>query len=176
MHLWSDKNTKNPFTISKSGYTKVWWKCGCGKHKDYQRIPSSGIRFDFKCPKCDSSKGEENIMRFLDNNNINYKYQKYFKGLVGVGGGNLSYDFYLPKYNLLLEAQGQQHEKPTNFMNALSDELVDKQFERQQEHDRRKREYAKNNNIDLLEIWYWDYDYDNIEKILTEYLAVQKSA
>lgn len=37
----------------------------------------------------------------------------------------------------------------------------DEKFNRQQEHDKRKREYAKKNNIKLLEIWYWDFD--NIE-------------
>ena len=37
-------------------------------------------------------------------------------------------------------------------------------FNKQQEHDRRKKEYAKYNNIKLLEIWYWDFD--NIEEIL----------
>lgn len=31
-----------------------------------------------------------------------------------------------------------------------------------------KKEYAENNNINLLEIWY--YDFDNIEKILNNQL------
>lgn len=170
MHLWSDKNTKDPFTISRSGHEKVWWKCGCEEHEDYQRKSNSGIRFDFKCPKCDSSMGEENIMRFLDNNHVNYEYQKIYPGLLGLGGGNLSYDFYLSDYNLLIEAQGQQHEKPTKFRNAKTEEQVLSDFKKQIEHDRRKKEYAKNNGIDLLEIWYWDYEYGNISTILTNYL------
>ena len=47
-----------------------------------------------------------------------------------------------------------------------------KDFERQQEHDRRKKEYALQNNIELLEIWY--YDYDNIEEILDKYFMKVK--
>ena len=39
-----------------------------------------------------------------------------------------------------------------------------KKFEIQQEHDKRKREYAKQNNIDLLEITYLEED--KIEEIL----------
>jgi len=39
-----------------------------------------------------------------------------------------------------------------------------KDFERQVEHDKRKCEYTQNNNINLLVIWYWDFD--NIEGIL----------
>jgi hypothetical protein len=38
----------------------------------------------------------------------------------------------------------------------------------QQEHDKRKKKYAKDNKIDLLEIWYWEFD--NIESILDNVL------
>ena len=71
----------------------------------------------------------------------------------------LSYDFYLPKYNLLIEYQGNYHDGTVN-----KEVQSDEKFNRQQEHDKRKREYAKKNNIKLLEIWYWDFD--NIEGIL----------
>ena len=43
---------------------------------------------------------------------------------------------------------------------------TEEQFLKQQEHDRRKREYALNNDIQLLEIWY--YDFNNIEDILNK--------
>lgn len=72
--------------------------------------------------------------------------------------GLLSYDFYLPQYNLLIEYQGEQHE---NFKEGW---ITEEDFIIQKEHDRRKKKYTKDNNIELLEIWY--YDYENIEKIL----------
>ena len=37
----------------------------------------------------------------------------------------------------------------------------------------KKREYAKKNNIDLLEIWY--YDMDSIEEILIEKLYIENN-
>lgn len=46
--------------------------------------------------------------------------------------------------------------------------ITKEDFERQLEHDKRKRNYAKENNIRLLEIWY--YDIDNIEEILIKEL------
>jgi len=49
-------------------------------------------------------------------------------------------------------------------------EVAEARFKKQLEHDRRKREYAKKHNINLLEIWYWDFD--NIEKILDRELEV----
>ena len=71
-------------------------------------------------------------------------------------------DFYIIEYNLLIEFQGIQHERQTEYFGG------EKQFEVQQEHDKRKRQYAKNHNINLLEIWY--YDINNIEEILDNYL------
>ena len=112
------------------------------------------------CPNCRKSKGEQLIKQILDNNKILYTPQKTFNGLVGIGGGLLSYDFYLPTYNCLIEFQGVQHEKSVIYFGG------EKQLKKQQEHDRRKREYAKQNNINLLEIWY--YDIDNIESILLQ--------
>ena len=109
------------------------------------------------------SEGEKVISKFLNYNNIEHEYEKAYEGLIGIGYGNLSYDFYLPNCNLLIEYQGGQHESYTKGFHTSYD-----CFERQQEHDKRKREYAKDNNIKLLEIWY--YDFDNIEEILKKEL------
>ena len=94
-----------------------------------------------------------------------------YDDLFGVNGGKLSYDFYLPKYNLLIEGQGKQHLEPIKHFGG------ERTFQIQQEHDRRKREYAKQNNINLLEIWFWDLD--NIKEILDKNLIIdskEKSA
>ena len=80
----------------------------------------------------------------------------------------MTFDFYLSTKNTLIEYQGQQHEKPIKHFGG------DKQFEIQQEHDKRKRQYAKEHNINLLEIWY--YDYDNIEQILSDYLNLNSES
>ena len=114
------------------------------------------------CPACKSSRGERLIKTFLNNNKILFHYQKKYKTLLGVNGKKLSYDFYLPQYNLLIEFQGKQHEQPIEYFGG------EEKFKTQQEHDKRKREYAKLHNINLLEIWH--YDINNIEKILTETL------
>ena len=113
------------------------------------------------CPYCKRSKGERQIEIYLSKNNLYYNSQQVFYDLVGTGGGYLSYDFYLPQYNLLIEYQGSFHD-------GTADLQTSEQFEIQQEHDRRKREYAKSHGIKLLEIWYWDFD--NIENILEQTL------
>lgn len=118
------------------------------------------------CPycTCNKSKGEANIISILDKNNKKYIYQYKYSTLLGLGNGELSYDFYLPDDNLLIEYQGEQHYRPVEIFGGQE------QFEIQQEHDRRKRQYANDNNIKLLEIPYWDYE--NIEEILSRELGL----
>ena len=100
-----------------------------------------------RCSKCSTSRGEEAIIKYLESKNIEYTYDsELFNDLRGIGGRILRYDFYLPKYNLLIEFQGRQHEKEEK---GFGD------FERQQEHDRRKREYAKEHNTKFLIILYY---------------------
>lgn len=131
------------------------------KHESYKVTFHNFKNHDRRCPHCDISKGELIIMEWLREHNIEYIYEKTFDDLLGVGGRNLSYDFYLPKYNLLIEYQGNYHD------GTVSNQTKER-LEVQQEHDRRKRLYAIKNNIQLLEIWYWDYD--RIEEILKEVL------
>ncbi len=114
------------------------------------------------CPYCHQNKGENAIKSYLIEHDIKFIPRKTYDNLRGINGGKLSYDFFLPEYNLLIEFQGEQHESPVEFFGG------EEQFKIQQEHDLRKREYAKQHKINLLEIWY--YDFNNIEKILSKQL------
>lgn len=135
----------------------------CGNISSYSK--AGRLLTDYICPCkfCNTSNGEMIIINFLDNNSVSYDYQKRFEDLKGIGKGVLSYDFFLNDYNLLIEYQGGQHYKPIEHFGGV------KQFDIQQEHDRRKRQYAKDHNIKLLEIWYWDFE--NIKEILSRELG-----
>lgn len=155
------KNNKNPQDYLPYSKQKVWWICKeCGfKWKSAIGHRSNGIG----CPQCSESKGEKRIKVYLNLNNIFYIGQKEFDGLIGTGNGLLSYDFYLPQHNLLIEYQGEQHEHYCKGFHKSK-----KDFEKQLEHDRRKRVFTHNNNINFLVIWY--FDFDNIETIINNYL------
>lgn len=121
----------------------------------FSRLPGNLLGRARGCPKCSSKKssGERRIANFLEKNKIVFEEQKRFKEL-----GALSYDFYLPSENLLIEYQGEQHYEPVKYFGG------DERFEEQKDRDRRKREYAKKNGYRLLEICYKDFD--SIETIL----------
>lgn len=127
---------------------------------DFTRTPT--------CPNCTTNSALEYMVKiFLNNNHINYEPHKSFDNLFGVNGGKLSYDFYLYDYNLLIECQGEQHEKANEYFGG------EEQLKIQKEHDCRKRVYAQDNKINFIEIWY--YDTKNIEKILCDTLHINNN-
>lgn len=131
-------------------------------NKTFKAQPSNLLK-KTGCPYCNLSKGERDVSIFLSNHNIKYIPQKTYCNLKGIGGRNLSYDFYLQDYNLLIEYQGRQHEQP---IEGFVDENM---FKYIKEHDRRKKKYAQDNNINLLEIWY----NEDIEQKLKEALNLE---
>lgn len=140
-------------------------KCKCKKDGSIWFARPSHLLIGKGCPICKESKGERKITDFLSKNNIDYIPQYSFEGLVGINGGMLSYDFYLPNYNMLIEYQGEFHDGsiPRTY-------LSDDDYKRQKEHDKRKKRFAIDNDFRLLEIWYWDFN--KIENILAKNLNV----
>lgn len=135
--------------------------CNCQWKTDPHHMLTRGSQ----CPVCCGSTGERKIGELLTYYNINYIAQKSFSNLYGINHGLLSYDFYIPNFNILIEFQGLQHEKAIDYFGG------EEKFKIQQEHDIRKRNYAEEHNIKLLEIWY--YDYSKIEEILIKELNLK---
>ena len=139
--------------------TKVRCRCNICGH-EWLAMPGN-LRYS-GCPECNISHGERAIKDCLISHNIDFVTHKIFPGLVGVGGGNLSYDFWLEKSHILIEFQGEFHD-------GTAYQQTDEQYEVQKEHDNRKRLYAQNHGYKLIEIWYWEYD--DINKILERELC-----
>ena len=116
------------------------------------------------CPYCSSSKGEKQIRNYLKEKKIIFEEQKKFNDLRDKS--LLSYDFYIPLKNLLIEYNGIQHYKSNDYFGGYGKFLI------QKHHDWLKRKYAIKNNINLLIIPYWEYD--NIDKILLAYRLVDE--
>ena len=140
--------------------TKLLCKCDICSHEWYA-TPNNLLKYK-GCPICKKSRGERMVVNYLTSNNIGYQAHIKFDDLLGVGLRPLSYDFYIPQFNLLIEIQGKQHEMPIDYFGGEQQYLI------QKEHDKRKYEYAKEHNINLLQIWY--YDFNKIEDILKSHL------
>lgn len=91
----------------------------------------------------------------MEDNKIEYEYQKRFDWLKP-----LSLDFYLPKYNIAIECQGEQHFKIVDFFGG------EEGFKRQVERDVLKRKLCEEHEVNLL--YYSDKKYECGYELLTE--------
>lgn len=111
------------------------------------------------CPSCKTnSKGENIIRNFLIREGIEFTTQKTFPDCV-LHKGKLKYDFYLPKFNMLIEYDGIQHFEETLFNTNL---------EYSKEVDEYKTNYASKNGFTFLRIKY----NQNILKVLGESIGI----
>lgn len=108
------------------------------------------------CPKCRLSKGEVNIQRALDKSRYEYEIQKKFNDLKNIK--KLSYDFYLPEYEILIEYQGEHHFYPIKHFGG------EEKYKIQVKNDCMKREYAEANGYHLIEIPYTIKKYEDIKR------------
>lgn len=94
------------------------------------------------CKKCKMPHGEQMINNYLTQLNIKFSDQKQFPGCRYILP--LSYDFYVDDYNLCIEYNGEQHYKIVELYGG------EKDYKIRIIRDNIKKEYAKNNNINLL--------------------------
>lgn len=142
----------------------VVWKCQCLNplHKTpvYCEATTTDITTQNKTScGCINSRGEAKILEWLIQNNIYFEQQKTFDSCRFPKSNYLAkFDFYLPKYNLIIEYNGKQHyaQDGSGWGESLKDI---------QSRDLYKQNWCKNNNIQMLIIPYWE---NNLEKLLIE--------
>ena len=138
----------------------------CPEHGEFWQKPFNHLNGD-GCPECNKSKLENEIKYFLIENNIEFVEEKTFEWLIYKE--NMRLDFYLPKYNIAIECQGEQHFKPIDFSGKLTEQETYENFRIVQDRDKKKKELCKLNNVKLL--YYSDKKYeDNIIIKLSEML------
>lgn len=117
----------------------------CPLHGTFEQTPHHHLQGE-GCPKCQDSHLERETAMALDELGVDYEQRKST-----IGKQHL--DFYLPQYAAAIECQGKQH-----FLPVWGEERLQKQIE----WDNKKKEYCRENNIDLREISYKD------EKIVSQ--------
>lgn len=132
----------------------------CNNH-EWEVRPDSFTFTGNRCPACRHSKGEKRIYEYLTKENKEFVTQYQIKECRNKKV--LPFDFAIMKngvVDFLIEYNGEQHYRAVGFFGG------DTTLRYIQGNDEIKRSYCKNNNIDLVEISYEDFD--NIEKILNK--------
>ena len=147
----ANKIHNNTYDYSFVNYVncKSYIKIICKKHGSFTQKPNTHLNAR-GCPKCNSSKGENEIRKILNNLNINfieqYKFEKQPSHIK-----NCRYDFYIPDYNLIIEYHGIQHYIFSPFFHKTKEEML-----KRRNRDYEKKLFCENNNIKFKEISYKD--------------------
>jgi hypothetical protein len=105
------------------------------------------------------SKGEEEVIKVLQSNNIKFFREYYFNDLIVKGNRKLLFfDFYLPDYNVCIEFDGIQHQTGT-YMGVKN--------ERIKINDIYKNQYCYRKKINLLRINHKQIN--EIESVICKY-------
>jgi hypothetical protein len=104
---------------------------------------------------------------FLKSLHIDYKKEYTFNSCKD--HKPLPFDFYLTKYDCLIEIDGEQHFEVIRFGGILEDK-AQKNFENQKYRGKIKNDFCKNNNIPLLRIPYWEFQNDNYKQIFLNFI------
>ena len=102
------------------------------------------------------SYGEYRIKEKLDEMMVEYTHNKSHYPLTQFCGQALRPDFLIEKDGyrpIMIEYHGIHHVKPKNF-GSISDKEAYLNFLKQQEHDQIKRDFCKEKNYHLVEIYY----------------------
>ena len=146
----SDKDNKN---------SSLWWWCECDCGRMVEVKGSNLTRTDnnrtVSCGCKHRSIGANNILNILNENNIIFIDEYRFLELP-----KFRYDFAIIENNKvirLIEFDGEQHYKDIPTWGGL---------ELQQKRDNIKNQFAKDNNIPLVRIPYWERDNITLDMIM----------
>lgn len=160
----------NEYKILSSYHTireKIKVLCPNG-HEVWEVSPKDLLK-NHHCPKCNISKGENDIKIIVENMGLKYITQYSVPDLLGkykrdgspaTRPSRLRFDGFIPEYNILIEYQGEHHY--TFIPKYCSNGLMD--FRICMEYDMMKEQYANKKGYKYVIIPYTERD--NVEGII----------
>lgn len=139
------------------------YKSGHSARKFFEKNDVLALQ-EFFSEKKDGSFMAKKIKRFLMQQNINFSREKTFKNCKNSPSSLLRFDFYLSDLNILVEVQGAHHFKPVCYGGCSYEEAL-VNYEKQKVNDDIKRQFCKENNIELIEIVN-DRDFESFIKLI----------
>jgi hypothetical protein len=134
---WGNTNTISPFEIPHGSNKKVWIKCpNCGNEKFIS--PINFITQGLGCPKCSDGISYPEKIMYSVLQQLSGKFQTQLTKTSVKWCSNYRYDFYISKFNCIIETHGLQHYEETGRGRTLQEE---------QENDKLKKQLALKNGI-----------------------------
>lgn len=119
----------------------------CYIHGIFMQTPYHHIQRKQGCPCCGESHLEREFADFLTEKNVEFIRQERFNWL-----GLQSLDFYLPKYKIAIECQGDQHYAPFSLFGGKES------YAKQVERDARKLKLCIENGVKLIYFTHYRFE------------------
>ena len=122
-----------------------------------------------RCPFDNESKGETLVRVYLEKNKISFKQYQKLQGCFSEINGRcilLTFDFYLPELNVVIEYDGEQHFRPIERFGG------EKTFNRQKMLDEIKNKFCDKSNIKMIRLPYTVKKSTDIKKLLDNELNI----
>ena len=133
----------------------------CPKHGEFWQTPHHHLNCH-GCPICSASNLEVEIKSFLEENHIEYIYQYRSKWL-----DRQSLDFFLPKYKVAIECQGEQHFQKVYYRSKKwTEEKAEENYKEIQRRDDEKRTKCHENGVKLY--YFAKNSFESKHKIFTD--------
>lgn len=150
--------------VGKNKFRKTLYECQCDCGKLHTTTASALLGgYTMSCG-CLHSKMNSIISQFLQEQNIDFDSEKFCRYNDTEYG---KFDFYLKKYNLVIEYDGEDHYMPIDRA-GKGEEWAKEKLKMTQYRDKLKNQYCKENNINLLRIPYWEKE--NYQTIILNYI------
>lgn len=140
-------------------------KCG-----NTYKSKASRLLEEVGCPRCNESKGEKRIQKYLKAQNIIFVPQYKFDDCKDIGKLPFDCAIFTDNYDLIccIEYDGEDHYKHIKRSKNDTYNTINKRYIDRKRKDKIKTDYCLKNNIELIRIPYWDFN--NIEDILNKKL------
>lgn len=145
---YEDEDLKVIRRAGSDGQGVALWECLCKHCGNIFITRGASIRAGYvKSCGCVHSLNEQNIVKILQENNVEFATQYTFPDLFGINGGHLRFDFAIFNDNHelshLIEYNGKQH-----YVQSSGE--WGSNFETTIKHDELKQEYCQKHNIRLI--------------------------
>jgi len=110
------------------------------------------------------------MITYLRKHNLEFVTQKMYKDCLSQHNKQFRFDFYVPKDNMIIECDGEQHFKPLKFTSKNYN--IEEWFKIIQERDKIKTKYCIDNGIKLIRVSYKEMKGQKVfEKIMDDLLV-----
>ena len=155
---------KEKYDYSKSIYKSSLSKLIiiCKNHGEFYQTPNKHITLKQGCPRCKKSKGVNEICDILQKFNIQFETEKTLKGCISKN--SLYFDIFIPKNNVFIEYDGEQHFIPIKKWGG------EENLKGIKERDQIKNKFCFDRNIKLFRISYKDVIEEKVKEIISSHL------